>query len=112
MIASLKRHWPWLLMALGVPLALPGLFLLPNEYEALGGPVVDCDGPFLLAFSVPGMLVYLACAFGFARRARHGGGRWAAVGALLCLGLAVALAANSLAAARELHRPDHRASCA
>lgn len=105
------NRWPWLLAVLGLPLAAAGLLLVPNEHQHWGGAGVDCDGPLLLAFAVPAMLIYLACCIPLARRAlvaRHLG---LAVTSLLCLVLVGALAANSLAAVEELRRPEHRASC-
>ena len=112
MIGHIKSNWPWVLLVLGLPLAALGLLLLPNKYESWGGSGIDCDGPILLVFSLPALAIYLACAIALARRALLAKNLSAAVAALVCLTLIVALGENSFLAVKELRRPDHLASCA
>jgi|JI6StandDraft_1071083.scaffolds.fasta_scaffold367466_2 hypothetical protein len=99
-------------MLLGLPLAALGLLLLPNEYESWGGAGVDCDGPSLLLFSVPAVALYLICAIAFIRRGLLNRAWPSFAAAIVCVLLVGLLGANSIAAVKELQRPDHRASCA
>lgn len=112
MTGRVKNSWPWVLLVLGLPLAAVGLLLLPNEYESWGGSGVDCDGPFLLVFALPALAIYLVCSFALLRRTVLAKSWMAAIAALFCLALVVALGANGFSAIKELQRPDHRASCA
>ena len=112
MIGRVKSSWPWVLLVLGLPLAAFGLLLPPNEYESWGGSGVDCDGPFLLAFALPALAIYLVCSIALSRRTVLARSWPAAIAALFCLALVLALGANGLSAINELRRPDHRASCA
>ncbi|MDH7795132.1 MULTISPECIES: hypothetical protein [unclassified Beijerinckia] len=62
--ATSPRHrlkWlGWTVLVLGLPLALMGAVMPPNEYQAaLGIDALDCDGPFnVYLFAVPALLIY------------------------------------------------------
>jgi hypothetical protein len=112
MIERIKSYWPWMLLLAGLPLAAFGLLLIPNEYESWGGAGVDCDGPFLLVFSIPAIVLYLICIIAFARRCLLTKTWPSFLAFTFSIVLFGFLTANSIAAFKELRLPDHRESCA
>ncbi|TKT76334.1 hypothetical protein [Aquamicrobium sp. LC103] len=99
----MRRNWlswlGYLVLVAALPLAALGATLDANEYRAMGIEAVDCDGPLsVLIFAVPAFLIYGA---GMAANARHTRSRGAAVVAVVCGLVCVALAVNIASAISE-----------
>lgn len=93
----------WVLLLIGLPLALLAATHAPNKYQAtLGLDALDCDGPmqtYLLA--APVLVLYSA---GFVLNVRHWRRRASLIAGILCLGICAVVTANVLAAVAEGRR--------
>ena len=87
------RAFGYLLLILALPLALAGLIVAPNEYQAMGmAGVADCEGPSnVFLFGWPALAIYATGAIlnGIDFRRAH-----SVVIALLCLGVCIGLSVN------------------
>ena len=88
------RSLGYALLVLALPLAVLGMLVPPNEYRAMGGGGIDCDGPLqVLLFAGPAFAIYGVAALcnGIAPR-RPRNLVIAGLALLLCLGLGINLA--------------------
>lgn len=99
-----------LIVVLFLPVALFGILLPINHYEAQGMPgVADCDGPLaVMLFIVPSLAVYAAGAVYYAVVLK---GPKRGVLAVLCAVMMVAAGGKAWACYREKTRPVHRSHC-
>lgn len=102
----------WGALILGLPFALLGIVLYPNEYASWGGGGVDCDGPVgVVAAAFVAILVYAPAGLVFLRRAVRGR-RWGAgLAAAACIVLVAGLANNWRNANREAATEHYRQVC-
>jgi len=95
----------WSVLLLGLPIALLGAILPPNEYaKTLGIDALDCDGPSkVYIFAVPALLLYGAAFVVYGRGLRR---RADLIVALLCIVVCAALAVNLIRARAEDQRQE------
>lgn len=88
------RSLGYAILVLGLPLAVLGMLAPPNEYSAMGGGGIDCDGPLqVLLFAGPAFAIYAGATLwnGIALR-RPRNLVIAGLALLLCVGLGINLA--------------------
>ncbi|HEX6038098.1 hypothetical protein [Longimicrobium sp.] len=102
---------PWAVLVLFIPAAFLGMVMQANEYRGWGGGGVDCDGPALLAFAVPALVVYGLLALVFARSAVRRRAWVPGLAALVCAALLAPLWSNVREARAEERDPAYLEVC-
>ncbi|HSS21570.1 MAG TPA: hypothetical protein VLL54_15965 [Pyrinomonadaceae bacterium] len=99
-----------MIVVIFLPVALLGLLLPINDYEAEGlSGLADCDGPISTMILIgPSLVVYAAGAVYYALVLK---GPRRVVLAVLCALMMVAAGAKTWAAYREKSRPEYRSHC-
>jgi hypothetical protein len=99
-----------LIVIIFLPIALLGMLLPINDYEAQGmSSLADCDGPLAIMLIIgPSLAVYAAGAIYYSVVLK---GRRRFVLAALCAVMMVAAGGKAWAAYRETTRPVHRSHC-
>ncbi|MQB41962.1 hypothetical protein [Rhizobium sp. ICMP 5592] len=106
----MRRVALYIILIIGLPLAVLAAALPANSFKAQGIAALDCDGPAsVLIIAIPALLLY---AGGMILLYRDKSRRFHRIAALCCLLVALAVGWNVIAAVREAYGDASIEACA